>query len=243
MSIGRTVDLNSDVGEGYGVWAGGPDEALMPMLTSVNVACGYHAGDPGIMRRTCELAVLHDCVIGAQVSYPDRAGFGRRFMDMQPGDLIDAVLYQLGALDAFARVVGSRVSYVKPHGALYNTIVHHELQAQAVVSAVHQFDRSLPVLGLPLSAVERACQHTGLGFVHEGFADRRYTDDGRLVPRGTAGALILDEQDAAAQAVRLAQAGVESICVHSDTPRAALLLAAAADALAANGFAVRPFVQ
>lgn len=131
------VDLNCDVGEGYGAWPGGPDEVLMQQATSVNVACGYHAGDPSIMRRTCALAVRHHCAIGAQVGYPDLAGFGRRFIDMQPGDLTDAVVYQLAALDGFARLAGSRVEYVKPHGALYNAVVAHEAQAAAVATAVH----------------------------------------------------------------------------------------------------------
>ncbi len=239
----RRIDLNSDVGEGYGAWPGGPDEALMPLLTSANVACGFHAGDPTILRRTCALAQEFGCVIGAQVSYPDLAGFGRRFIDMQPDDLANAVIYQIGALDAFARVAGSSVGYVKPHGALYNAIVEHERQAQAVVAAVYEYNPSLAILGLPRSAVQRACEHVGIRFVREGFADRRYTHDGLLVPRTTPGALIVDAHDAAAQALRLVQAGVESICVHSDTPGAPTILAEVARALAANGFTPHPFVS
>lgn len=241
MSAARRIDLNSDVGEGFGAWPGGPDEELMPLLTSVNIACGFHAGDPTILRRTCELASRFGCVIGAQVSYPDLAGFGRRFIDMRPEDLVNAVVYQLGALDAFAHLVGRKVRYVKPHGALYNAIVEHERQAKAVVAAVHEYDPSLAIMGLPRSAVQRACEHVGIRFVTEGFADRGYTSDGLLVPRGTPGALITDEVDAAAQAVQLAQAGVESICVHSDTPGAPQLLAAVARGLATNGFGLHPF--
>lgn len=237
------IDLNSDVGEGFGMWAGGPDEALIPLLTSVNIACGYHAGDPSIMRHSCALATEHGCVIGAQVSYPDLAGFGRRFMDMQPAELADAVIYQLGALDGFARVAGGRVRYVKPHGALYNAIVRHEAQAAAVAGAVSDFDPSLSVLGLPASAIQTECEQRGLRFVKEGFADRAYTADGLLVPRTQPGALITDPQRAAAQAVELATRGVGSVCVHSDTPGAADILAEVARTLVSAGFQLSPFVQ
>ncbi|HEY4609346.1 MAG TPA: LamB/YcsF family protein, partial [Ilumatobacteraceae bacterium] len=130
-----TVDLNSDVGEGYGAWKGGPDRELMAIITSANIACGFHAGDPSIIRRTCEMAVANNVSIGAHVSYPDLAGFGRRFIDMRPDDLEDAVIYQMGALAACARAAGGSVTYVKPHGALYNTIVRHEDQAHAVANA------------------------------------------------------------------------------------------------------------
>lgn len=243
MSSGRSVDLNSDVGEGYGVWPGGPDDQLIGRLTSVNVACGYHAGDPVTMQRTCELAARAGCAIGAQVSYPDLLGFGRRFMDMQPHELAAAVVYQLGALEGFAGLAGTRVRYVKPHGALYNAIVSHEAQASAVAGAVCAYDPSLPILGLPGSCVERECRRVGMRFVAEGFADRRYTADGQLAPRTEAGALVTEPAAAAAQARRLAAAGVHSICVHSDTPGAPAILAAVADALAADGYELRPFVQ
>ncbi len=237
------IDLNSDVGEGYGVWGGGPDELLVPRLTSVNVACGFHAGDPSTIRRTCELAAQHDCAIGAQVSYPDLAGFGRRFMDLQPDDLRDAVLYQLGALEAFAGVVDRAVQYVKPHGALYNAVVHHEVQARALVQAVVDYDPELPVLGLPGSAVEAACSAAGLRFVVEGFADRAYSTEGGLVPRTQHGALLTDPDAAAAQALDLAARGIESICIHSDTPGAPDLLVAVVEALGAAGWEPRAFVQ
>lgn len=237
------IDLNSDVGEGYGAWPGGPDRELIPLLSSVNVACGFHAGDPSTIRRTCEMAHAAGCIIGAQVSYPDLVGFGRRFIDMQPDELEDVVTYQLGALDAFARGVGAGVRYVKPHGALYNALAHHDAQATAVVSAVHRYDRSLPVLGLPDSAVQRACGEAQVRFVAEGFADRRYTIDGRLVPRTNPDALITVPDDAAAQALQLAHAGAESICVHSDTPGAPELLAAVGAALTADGFTVQSFVR
>jgi UPF0271 protein len=235
------VDLNSDIGEGFGAWPGGPDEELAPHLTSANIACGFHAGDPSTIRRTCELAVRHACAIGAQVSYPDLAGFGRRFIDMQPGELTDAVVYQLGALDGFARIAGSRVRYVKPHGALYNAVVHHHAQARAVVEAIAQYDSALPVLGLPGSAIETACDEAGVRFVAEGFADRAYTEQGTLVPRTQPGALITDPIAAADQALQLVRRDVVSICVHSDTPGSPTLLAAVARALAAAGHVTQPF--
>ncbi|MGB8862152.1 MAG: 5-oxoprolinase subunit PxpA [Ilumatobacteraceae bacterium] len=235
------IDLNSDVGEGYGAWPGGPDAELMPLLTSVNVACGFHAGDPQIMRRTCTLAVQHGCSIGAQVSYPDLLGFGRRFMDLQPDELSAAVVYQMGALEGFARLAGSRVLYVKPHGALYNAIVVNEAQAGAVAAAVHEYDSTCAVMGLAGSEIQRACERAGLRFEAEGFADRRYSADGRLVPRTEPGALITEPMRAAEQAVHLAHQGVASICVHSDTPGAVAITSAVAGALADAGFRLRPF--
>lgn len=241
--MARTVDLNSDVGEGYGAWPGGPDRELMNIITSANIACGFHAGDPSIMRRTCEMAVDNDVAIGAHVSYPDLAGFGRRFIDMKPDELADAVVYQLGALAGVAHAAGASVRYVKPHGALYNTIVRHEDQANAVATAVRMFDPTLPLLGLPGtdSAIERAASEHGLTFKFEGFADRGYTAEGTLIPRGQPGALLTDETAATNQAVDLADRGITSICLHSDTPGAAELGAAVAVGLLQAGFELRPF--
>lgn len=243
--MARTVDLNSDVGEGFGAWPGGPDRELMNIITSANIACGFHAGDPSIMRRTCEMAVDKNVAIGAHVSYLDLAGFGRRFIDMKPEELADAVVYQLGALAGCAQVAGSAISYVKPHGALYNTIVRHEEQAEAVASAVHRYDAKLPLLGLPGtdSAIERAAARYGLPFVFEGFADRGYTAEGTLIPRGQPGALLTDEDDAAKQAVAVADRGIASICIHSDTPGAATLGAAVAVSLMQAGYELRPFTR
>lgn len=243
--MARSVDLNSDVGEGYGAWPGGPDRELMNIITSANIACGFHAGDPSIMRRTCEMAVENNVAIGAHVSYPDLAGFGRRFIDMKPDELADAVIYQLGALEACARVAGSSITYVKPHGALYNTIVRHEAQAEAVAGAVKQYNPKLPLLGLPGtdSAIERAAANHGLRFLFEGFADRGYAPDGTLIPRGQPGALLTDEDAAAAQAVKVADKGIVSICLHSDTPGAATLGAAVAVGLLKAGYELRPFTR
>jgi UPF0271 protein len=241
--MARSVDLNSDVGEGYGAWPGGPDRELMNIITSANIACGFHAGDPSIMRRTCEMAVENNVAIGAHVSYPDLAGFGRRFIDMKADELADAVVYQLGALAGVAHAAGASVKYVKPHGALYNTIVRHDDQANAVATAVRMFDPSLPLLGLPGtdSAIERAAAEHGLTFKFEGFADRGYTAEGTLIPRGQPGALLTDEDEAAKQAVAVADRGIVSICLHSDTPGAATLGAAVAVSLMQAGYELRSF--
>jgi UPF0271 protein len=239
----RTIDLNSDVGEGFAAWPGGPDTELLQIISSANVACGFHAGDPSILRATCALAARHGVAVGAQVSYPDLLGFGRRFIDMRPDELTDAVIYQIGALQAFARVAGTTVRYVKPHGALYNTIVHHEAQAAAVVRAVVEYDRTLPLMGLPNSVVEAAAMDAGLRFVREGFVDRGYTPQGTLVPRGTPGALLTEPDHVVAQARRLIADGVQSLCTHSDTPGAAVLAAAVAEAVRADGLDVRPFAD
>jgi 5-oxoprolinase (ATP-hydrolysing) subunit A len=243
--VAGTVDLNSDVGEGFGAWPGGPDRELMNIITSANIACGFHAGDPSIMRRTCEMAVANSVAIGAHVSYPDLAGFGRRFIDMKAEELADAVVYQIGALAGVAHAAGGSVKYVKPHGALYNTIVHHEEQAEAVASAVRRYDAKLPLLGLPGtdSAIERAAARHGLPFIFEGFADRGYTAEGTLIPRSHPGALLTDEDDAAKQAVAVADRGIASICIHSDTPGAATLGAAVAVGLMQAGYELRPFTK
>ncbi|GAB3906891.1 5-oxoprolinase subunit PxpA [Kibdelosporangium lantanae] len=226
------MDLNSDLGEGFGVWTLGDDAALLGVVTSANVACGFHAGDPRTMRAVCELAAAEGVAVGAQVSYRDLAGFGRRFIDVDPVELADDVLYQIGALQAFAHAAGTRVAYVKPHGALYNAIVHHAEQAAAVVAGVEAFG-DVPVLGLPGSEFLKAAAAVGLRTVGEAFADRGYTPAGTLVPRREANALLTDTDAVVERAVRLAQDGeivavdgtvlkveVGSLCLHGDTPGA-----------------------
>ena len=248
------IDLNSDLGEGFGVWRLGDDAALLGIVTSANAACGFHAGDPSIMRAVAEGAVAHDVAVGAQVSYRDLAGFGRRPMDVAPGELTNEVLYQLGALDGICRVAGTRVAYVKPHGALYNTCVVDEVQARAVLRAVREYDATLPVLGLPGSALLRLAEQAGLTPITEGFADRAYTADGHLVPRSSSDALVTDPAAVVERAVRLATAGeviavdgsllamaVSSLCVHGDTPGAVDLAGRVRRALEAAGVAVRRF--
>jgi UPF0271 protein len=248
------MDLNADLGEGFGSWPMGDDSALLDVVTSANVACGFHAGDPSIMRRVTGEAVERGVAIGAHVGYADKAGFGRRFVDIEPAALRDEVVYQIGALDAFARVAGGRVGYVKPHGALYNTIGHHEEQAAAVVGAVVDYDRSLPVLGLPGSAWLRLAVAAGLTVVHEAFADRAYTPSGTLVSRREAGAVLHDADEIAARCTAMAtgqpiqdSAGGSltvdpaSICVHGDTPGAVDIARRVRSALEGAGVTMSPF--
>jgi UPF0271 protein len=236
------VDLNADLGESYGRWTLGDDDALLGLVTSANVACGFHAGDPLTLRRTCEAAVRAGVTIGAQVGYPDLAGFGRRFLDMAPDDLTAAVLYQLGALDGLARAAGSGVRYLKPHGALYHATVEHEGQARAVVDAVLAYDPTLAVLGLPGSALLRIAAEEGLRPVAEYFLDRAYTDDGRLVDRRLPGAVLHDPEEAAARAVTVAREGrLESLCTHGDSPAAVAMARTVRAALEAAGVTVAPF--
>ncbi|MGY1764726.1 LamB/YcsF family protein [Geodermatophilus sp. SYSU D00779] len=248
------MDLNSDLGEGFGQWRLGDDEALLDVVTSANVACGFHAGDPSIMRRVCARAAEAGVAVGAQVSYRDLAGFGRRFVDVEPDELTADVLYQIGALEAFARVAGTRVRYVKPHGALYNTIVSHEEQAAAVVRAVVAYDRELPVLGLPGSAWLRLADEAGLTTVAEAFADREYTPEGTLVSRRLPGAVLHDPGEIARRCVAMAtgepvtdvEGGLlrlapDSICVHGDTPGAVAIARQVREALTAAGVPLAPF--
>lgn len=249
------VDLNSDLGESYGRWELGDDAALLPLVTSANVACGFHAGDPGTLRRTCRQAAERGVVIGAQVGYPDLAGFGRRFLDMAPDELTDAVLYQIGALDALAHVAGSRVAYVKPHGALYNTAVTHEEQAAAVVRAVALLDPGLPVFGLPGSALLRHATAARLRAVPEAFADRGYTPQGTLVARREPGAVLHDPAEVAARVVRMVTAdevvatdptvvalSAESVCVHGDSAGAVEMARAVRASPAAASVEVQAFL-
>ena len=237
------VDLNADLGESFGRWTLGDDAGMLGLITSANVACGFHAGDPLTLRRTCDEAVARGVVIGAQVGYPDLMGFGRRFLDIAPDDLTAAVLYQVGALDGLARAAGDRVRYVKPHGALYNTAVDHEGQARAVVEAVLAYDPTLPVLGLPGSALLRLAADAGLRAVTEYFIDRNYTPEGRLVDRRRPDALIDDPDLAAERAVAAAREGrAESMCTHGDSPGAVAMARTVREALTAAGVAIRPFV-
>ncbi len=248
------VDLNSDLGEGFGIWKLGDDEALLDIVTSANVACGFHAGDPNILRQVCDAAASRGVSIGAQVSYRDLAGFGRRSIDVDGATLTNDVIYQIGALAAFARVAGSQLRYVKPHGALYNRTVHDEQQAAAVVAALVAYDPSLPLLGLPGSALLRHAEQAGLRTVTEAFADRGYTAQATLVPRSQPGALLHDPAEVAQRMVRMLMTGrlqsvdgtevdvsARSICVHGDTPGAVAMAVAVRKALAEAGVEIRPF--
>ncbi|MFJ3619559.1 LamB/YcsF family protein [Streptomyces iakyrus] len=249
-----SIDLNADLGEGFGRWRLTDDERLLSVVTSANVACGFHAGDAVTMRRVCQLAAERGVRIGAQVSYRDLAGFGRRAMDVPPAELAAEVAYQIGALEVFARAAGARVAYVKPHGALYNRVVHDEEQAAAVVDGVLLADAALPVLGLPGSRLLELAGKAGLPVVTEAFADRAYTDAGTLVPRTLEGAVVTDPDAVVERSLGLARSGevvsrsgtrigvrARSLCLHGDTPGAVELARRVRERLEASGVRVEAF--
>ncbi|MEV5367630.1 5-oxoprolinase subunit PxpA [Streptomyces cellulosae] len=248
------IDLNADLGEGFGRWTLTDDEALLSVITSANVACGFHAGDPSVMRRVCHLAAERGVRIGAQVSYRDLAGFGRRAMEVPADELAAELAYQIGALRVFAEAAGAEVAYVKPHGALYNRTVHDAEQAEAVVAGVRLAGGSLPVLGLPGSQLLAAAEDAGLTAVPEAFADRSYTAEGTLVSRREANAVVTDEDTVVRRALAFGVDGAieavdgttvtvaaRSLCVHGDTPGAARTAARVREALEKAGVEVGAF--
>lgn len=248
------MDLNADLGEGFGRWKLTDDDALLSCVTSANVACGFHAGDASVMRRVCETAAARGVRIGAHVGYRDLAGFGRRSMEVPPAELAAEVAYQIGALRVFAEAAGSVVSYVKPHGALYNRTVRDETQAAAVVEGVLLAGGSPAVLGLPGSRLLAHASAAGLDAVEEAFADRAYTRQGTLVPRGEPDAVVHDAPAVVRRAVGMAvdravtaadgsriPVGARSLCVHGDSPGAAELARRVRAALEAAGVTVRAF--
>jgi UPF0271 protein len=234
----QRIDLNGDVGEARIDGPPGPDLALIPHITSANVACGFHAGNPGVMRATVRKAQEHGVAVGAHPGFPDPEGFGRRELRFAPHDVEDFVSFQIGTLAAIAAAEGVRLQHVKPHGALFNMAVHDEGLAEAVARAAAAIDRSLILLGLPGSALIEAGRRYGLRTAAEGFADRAYYADGTLVPRGRPGAVIHDADTVAERAVRMVREQVvetidgrlvplvvDTLCVHGDTPGAAELAA------------------
>ncbi|MFF1829118.1 LamB/YcsF family protein [Paenarthrobacter sp. NPDC058040] len=248
------MDLNADLGESFGSWTMGDDAAMFRIVSSANVACGFHAGDPLTMLDSCRAAFDLDVRVGAHVGYRDLAGFGRRSLDMSFDELFGDVLYQLGALDGVAHAVGASVDYVKPHGALYNRIVHDPEQAEAVVAAVHAYDPGLPVLGLPNSAWLNLAEEAGHPVFREAFVDRAYLSDGTLVPRSQDGAVLHDPAEVVAQAVRIATRGevvaqdgtvvpvkADSLCIHGDTPGAVEMAAAVRKGLEEAGVEIEAF--
>ncbi len=250
-----SVDLNADLAEGFGVWELGDDDAMLGIVTSANLACGFHAGNPVGLARTCRVAAGRGVRIGAQVGYFDLAGFGRRRIEVDPAELTADVIYQIGALAALARAAGSDLGYVKPHGALYNTVVAHREQARALAEAVHAVDPRLPVLGLAGSAFFTEARHLGLRTVAEAFADRAYQPDGTLVPRGNPGAVLRDPATIAERALAMVNTGsvaavdgsmirieVESVCVHGDSPGALAIATAVRERLLAGGVDLAAFV-
>jgi UPF0271 protein len=240
------------MGESFGPYTLGLDEQVMPLITSANVACGFHAGDPQVLRRTVELAARYGVGVGAHTSFPDLVGFGRREMNATPAEVENDTIYQLGAIAGFCRAAGVPLRHIKPHGALYNMAQKDPKLAEAIVRGVAAFDRQLLVFAQPGSALEQAAQAAGLTAVSEVFADRAYTPDGALASRKLPGAVIHDPEQVAARAVRMAAQGsvvaldgtevplrAETICVHGDTPGAVDLIRRIRQQLEAAGISVR----
>jgi UPF0271 protein len=250
----KDIDLNCDMGESYGRWKLGADEAIMPFITSASIACGFHGGDPHEMRRTVDLALKHKVAIGSHPSLPDLMGFGRRVMDVSPQELKDYICYQTGALREFVRAAGSDLQHVKMHGILYDMMERNEALAGAAGEAVRESGgRDLIVMALASGKFDMLSRDSGARVASEGFADRAYNRDGTLVSRKLAGSVITDPERAAAQAVKIATEGkvrtldgvdidipVQTICCHGDTPGAEKIARAVREALDKAGCRVRP---
>jgi UPF0271 protein len=249
------IDVNSDMGESCGAWKMGDDEALIPHVTSASIACGWHAGDPVVMRSTVRLAKRHRVRIGAHPGYPDLLGFGRRPMELSPGETRDSLLYQIGALAAIAKAEGVRLQHVKPHGALYNVAAKDPVLSRAIAEGVAEANPTLILVGPPESELVRAGQGTGLKVAREGFGDRAYNEDGSLVSRQAPGALVTDP-DAVADRVLMMLEGkvraitgrmiaitVDTICLHGDTPGVPAIAKRLRERLAEAGVAVVPLEE
>lgn len=249
-----SIDLNSDLGESFGAWRLGDDAAMFALVSSANVACGFHAGDPVTMLASARLAARHGVTLGAHPGYRDLAGFGRRALDTGPAEIAAELLAQLGALDGVARAAGTGVRYVKAHGALYHRLGSDESAARAFVEAVAAFDPALTVLGQPTGAIVRAADAAGLRYAREAFVDRGYVADGSLVPRGEPGAVVDDPAAASDRALEIAETGgitaddgsrvelgADSLCLHGDTPGAVAIARAVRAALEGAGFRIEAF--
>lgn len=251
-----SIDLNSDLGESFGAWRMGDDSAMLSIVSSANIACGFHAGDPAGIFKTVKAAAENKVSIGAHVSYPDRVGFGRRDLDVTYDELVADVIYQIGALKGIAAAAGTTVRYVKPHGALYNRIANDAKQGQAVIDGIKAIDPALVLMGLANAPILALAQKSGLATVAEAFADRAYTPEGQLVSRREAGAVLHDADEIARRMVQLATQGTlqaidgsiitieaQSICVHGDSPGAVAIAREIAARFKAEGIAVEPFAK
>lgn len=225
------TDLNCDVGESFGAWPMGSDAEIMRHVTSANIACGFHAGDPSVMRKTVAIAVEHGVAIGAHPGFPDLAGFGRRRMQLSAAEVYDLVVYQVGALMGVAASQGARARHVKPHGALYNMAAEDRVLADAIARAVRDVDATLLLFGLAGSALLEAARAAGLHAVGEAFPDRGYAADGSLLPRSHADAVVRDPREAAVRAVQMAREGAGTLCIHGDAPGAVQIARAVREAL------------
>ncbi len=252
--MAKTIDLNADLGEGFGVYSYGADAELIPLVSSANIACGRHGGDPSVIRRAAALAAKNGTVIGAHPGYPDLTGFGRRQMALSPTELTDELLYQLGALDGVCRAEGTRIRYVKPHGALYNAAAKDEKLALAVCGAVRLYDPALMLLCPAGSAMAKAAEEGGIACAREFFADRAYMEDGSLTPRSMPNAVIADENAVLERVLKAVREGkvlsmdggeiairFDSICLHGDNPSAVRLARAIRAALTTSGVTIRAF--
>ena len=250
----RSIDLNADLGEGFGAYKAGDDEGLLGVVTSANVACGFHAGDPLVMRRTVERAAERGVAVGAHPGYPDLLGFGRRDLAASGDEVAAYVVYQIGALQAFCAAAGTRLRYVKAHGALYNRAARDATVAQAIARGVRLADPSLVLLGLAGSEMIAAAREAGIRAAAEAFVDRAYLPTGELVPRSQPGATLHDVAEVTARAVRMAREGTvtavdgtvmdvrpDSLCVHGDNPDALAIVRAVRERLEAEGITVAPF--
>lgn len=249
---GKKIDLNSDVGESFGAWTMGADEALMPYITSASIACGWHGGDPQVMRRTVKLARTHGVRVGAHPGYPDLLGFGRRPMQLSPEEARDYLLYQIGALYAFAKAEGMRLQHVKPHGALYHVAAKDRLLSQGIAEAIAEVDPTLILVGPPGSALLSAGWAAGLRVAAEGFGDRAYNEDGSLVSRSAPGAILTDADAVAAQVLlmvegkvraitgRMIPIAVDTVCLHGDTSGAPAIAKRLQERLALAGITTMP---
>lgn len=251
-----TIDINSDLGEGYGIWQMGDDARMLDLVSSANVACGFHAGDPQTILTTVRAAAARGVAIGAHISYPDRVGFGRRPMDLSQAELCADAIYQIGALQGICTAAGARLRYVKPHGALYNTIAINARQGAAVIEAICAVDPDLILMGLAGAPILRHAAEAGLATVAEAFADRAYAPTGQLVSRREPGAVLHDPEMIARRMLRLATEGVieaidgsplrlhaDSICVHGDSPDAVSVAARIRAVLQIGGVSIRSFTE
>ncbi|WP_312402609.1 LamB/YcsF family protein [Rhizobium sp.] len=249
-----TIDINSDLGESFGAWKMGDDSAMLDIVSSANVACGFHAGDPAGILKTVKAAAERGVAIGAHVGYRDLAGFGRRNMDPTSEELIGDVIYQIGALQGLAKAVGTRVTYVKPHGALYNTIAIDKRQAKDVIDAILAIDPSLVLMALAGSQLVEQARAAGLTVVAEAFADRAYTPEGNLVSRREKGSVLHDPDQIAERMVRMVKEGVveaidgtltkvdaQSICVHGDSEGAVAMAKRLREKFEQSGLTIRSF--
>ncbi|QFY62517.1 LamB/YcsF family protein (plasmid) [Rhizobium grahamii] len=250
-----SIDLNSDLGESFGPWPMGNDAAMLELVTSANIACGFHAGDPAGILNVLKIAASRNVVIGAHVGYRDLVGFGRRNMDPSSAELVADTIYQVGALQALAAAAGTSVRYVKPHGALYNTIANDPRQAADVIAAIKAVDPSLTLMALAGAPIVARARDAGLTVVCEAFADRSYNADGSLVDRRLAGAVIHDPEEISKRMVRMVrdkrittidgaeiELDAQSICIHGDTPTAVAIAQGLRRALDAEGVTLQSFV-